>query len=100
MAVRGSISRRRLEELLEQVLVPVEPDLRFVRRLRARLVHYQGTGMGPLWMLVFGLAVATVVAVASLGLTLRVLLGFLGLLGIVTRRQADGRKGSRHPTQA
>lgn len=100
MAVTSSVSRRRLEELLEQVLVPVEPDLRFVRRLKARLVHYRGSGMGPLWALAFGLAIATVVAVASLGLTLRLLLGFLSLVGLVTRRQAAAQAEARRLTGA
>jgi hypothetical protein len=87
--VSASVSRQRLETLLAQVLVPVEPDLRFVRTLRARLVTYRGEGMGPIWMLAFGVGVATVVTVATLGLTLRVVLALLGVLGLLSRRRKE-----------
>jgi hypothetical protein len=82
------VSRQHLEELLRQVLVPVEPDLQFVRRLKARLVNYRGSGMGPIWGLAFGVGIATVVTVATLGLTLRLILALLGVVGGVSRRQA------------
>lgn len=90
---RNSVSRKRLEELLTEVLVPVEPDLHFVRKLKARLVTYQGSGVGPVWALAFGVGVATVVTVATLGLTLRVILALLGVLGSLPRGQ--GERGPR-----
>jgi len=89
-----SVSRKQLEDLLAQVLVPVEPDLRFVRTLKARLVTYRGPGMGPIWGLAFGVGVATVVTVATLGLTLRVILALLGIIGSVSRGKQEAGQHS------
>jgi len=84
-----SVSRKQLQDLLTQIMVPVEPDLRFVRILKARLVTYRGSGMGPIWGLAFGVGVATVVTVAALGLTLRVILALLGIIDSVSRQQRE-----------
>ncbi len=88
-----SVSRKQLENLLAQVLVPVEPDLRFVRTLKARLVTYRGSRIGPIWALAFGVGVATVTTVAVLGLTLRVILALAGVIGSVSRQR--GEAGAR-----
>lgn len=84
-----AVSRKQIEALLAQVLVPVEPDLRFVRTLKARLVTYRGSGIGPIWGLAFGVGMATVVTVATLGLTLRVILALLGIIGSISRQQRE-----------
>jgi hypothetical protein len=86
---REFVSRRQLEDLLSQVLVPVEPDIQFVRTLKARLVNYRGSGIGPIWGLAFGVGMATVITVATLGLTLRVILAILGILGSLSRQQTE-----------
>lgn len=84
----GRVSRKRVEQLLEAALVPVEPDRQFVSRLKARLVHYSGEGMSPFWAMAAGLAVATLLVVTSLALSLRLLLSILNLLA------GDGRNRS------
>jgi hypothetical protein len=99
-AKQNSVSRQQLESLLQQVLVPVEPDIRFVRKLRARLVTYRGSRIGPIWALAFGVGVATVITVASLGLTLRVILALLGVLGSVSRRRAESGSQAGLATEA
>ncbi len=95
-----SVSRKQLEDLLTQVLVPVEPDLRFVRTLKARLVTYRGSGMGPVWALAFGVGVATVVTVATLGLTLRVILALLGIIGSLPRQHGKSGKQTSAVSEA
>ncbi len=72
-------SRRDVERLLESALVPVEPSRQFVNRLKARLVRYRGGRMSPIWAMVAGLAVATLLVVTSLALALRLLLSLLTL---------------------
>lgn len=86
---------RALEALLQQALTPVEPSSRFVQTLRARLVAIQGGGMSPVWALVFAATVAVLFTIASIGLVLRVVLGLLSLLGLISRRPKDrGRRAS------
>lgn len=79
MGARNSarISRRQIERMLENALIPVEPDRRFIHTLKARLVDYKGQGMSPIWAMVTGLAVATLLVVTSLAFALRLLLSLL-----------------------
>jgi hypothetical protein len=81
----GRLKLNELESLLERVLVPVEPSARFAHRLKARLVTLQGAGPGEGWVLLAGILVAVLLAVAWLSVALRIALGILALLGIVQR---------------
>ena len=83
------MERKELESWLAQVLVPVEPNPRFLRRLRARLVTYQGGGLFSGWMIVVVLATALLLAITSLGLVIRLILGWLNLLGILGRKRRE-----------
>ena len=85
----AKMDRKELETWLAQVLVPVEPNPRFLRRLRARLVTYQGGGPFSGWMIVVVLATALLLATTALGLVLRLILGWLNLLGILGRKRPE-----------
>ncbi|MDX1600422.1 MAG: hypothetical protein R3191_02795 [Anaerolineales bacterium] len=80
--------------MLERALTPVEPDRQFIHRLRARLVHYQGQGMSPIWAMVTGLAVATLLVVTSLAVALRLLLSLLSLIGEDRRERSAAVEGT------
>jgi hypothetical protein len=79
----GRMKLNELEALLERVLVPVEPSARFAQRLKARLVTLRGAEPGESWVLLAGLLLAVVAAVAWLSVAIRLALGVLALLGIV-----------------
>ncbi len=81
------LEKKQLEAWLAQVLVPVEPNPRFLRRLRARLVIYQGRGLFSGWMMVVVLATALLLAITMLGLLIRLLLGWLNLIGMIGRKK-------------
>ena len=91
MVERKSVEmeRKDLEAWLAQVLIPVEPNPRFLRRLRARLVTYQGGGLFSGWMIVVVLATALLLAITALGLVIRLILGWLHLLGILGRKRSE-----------
>lgn len=84
-------SHDQLKAWLEQVLVPVEPSPRFLKRLRGRLVSYQGKRMPSIWMLVSVLAMMLVMVAGSLYLTLRIVLGLINLVGSIKRRRGRAR---------
>jgi hypothetical protein len=81
-----SIGRREVEALLREAFVPVEPSARFVRRLKARLVRYQGAGGSRIWAVVGGVVIAIVVVMAAFGLALRLFLGLLSAIGLLERQ--------------
>ena len=81
------MDRKTLEAKLSQVLVPVEPNRRFARRLRARLVTYEGESIFSGWFMFVVLATAVLIMVASFGLVIRLLLGFVSLIGLISHRQ-------------
>lgn len=85
------LNRKRIEQLLEESLVPVEPNSSFVRDLRARLVTVRGDQVLSPWMLVLILASAVIFIASALGLVLRVLLTLLGLVGLMERRRRDSK---------
>lgn len=86
----GTLSRKDLERLLEQTLVPVEPEAAFAERLRARLVAIQGSARPAAW-LVWVVGGATLVLVMTvLGLLLRIVLALVGLLQV-----AEGLRSER-----
>lgn len=80
------VSRNDIEELLRQVLVPVEPDHRFLRRLKARLVRYRGVDVPRGWAIVGGLAIAVLVLMAGFGLAFRLFLELLAMVGLLERK--------------
>jgi hypothetical protein len=82
------MDRRRLEALLAETLIPVEPSTSFIRRLRAAQVNYEGSGVLSAWQLVVVLATALVMLATSLGLVLRLILAVLSLIGVVTHQRS------------
>lgn len=95
--IPGSLNKDQLIDWLERVLQPVEPSRRFLRRLRARLVTYQGGRVSTGWLLVVTGGVILVIAALLLGLTLRLLLALLNMLGI-GQAQRRRRKKDVQPT--
>lgn len=83
---QDSIGRSEIEALLREVLVPIEPSPRFVRRLKARLVRYQGEGTSRIWAAVGGVVVGVIVVMAAFGLALRLFLGLLSAIGLLERK--------------
>jgi hypothetical protein len=88
------LSRKQIESLLSEVLTPVEPSSHFVRSLKARLVTYRGSNPLSPWMVLAVIGTAIVLAVTSIGVLLRFLVGLISLFGLLNnRRQTD--TGSR-----
>ena len=86
-ANRQRLDRKRIERLLEESLVPIEPNSSFVSDLRARLVTVRGGQVLSPWMLILLLASVAIFIASALGLVLRVLLALLGLVGLMERRR-------------
>ena len=86
-ANRQRLDRKRIEQLLEESLVPIEPSSSFVSDLRARLVTVRGGQVLSPWMLILLLASIAIFIASALGLVLRVLLALLGLVGLMERRR-------------
>ncbi len=95
--ISSALNKDQLIDWLEQVLQPVEPSRRFLRRLRARLVTYQGGRLPSGWMLVVAGGLILVIAVVLLGLMLRLFLGLLNMLGF-DREQRQRPKEDIRPT--
>jgi hypothetical protein len=83
------MERNELEAWLTQVLVPVEPNPRFLKRLRARLVVYQGGGLFSGWMILVVLATALLLAITALGLLVRLIVGWLNLLRLFEKKHRE-----------
>ncbi len=90
-ANRQRLDRKRIEQLLEDSLIPVEPSTSFVSDLRARLVTVQGGQVLSPWMLILILASVVIFIASVLGLVLRVLLALLGLVGLMERRRRSSK---------
>lgn len=89
MASSG-MSRKQIETLLSEVLKPVEPNSQFVRSLKARLVTYQGGGTLSPWMMLAVAGTAIALAITSVGVLLRMIVGLISLFGLLNnRRQAN-----------
>lgn len=86
-ANRQRLNRKRIEQLLEESLIPIEPSSSFVSDLRARLVTVRGGQVLSPWMLILLLASVAIFIASALGLVLRVLLALLGLVGLMERRR-------------
>lgn len=83
----ASLEKQQLEKWLTQVLVPVEPSARFLRRLRARLVTYRGDSLMSGWMVIVFLATIVLIAATSLGLFIRALIAWFSLIGMIGRKR-------------
>lgn len=83
----SGLSKKRLEELLTDILVPVEPSVKFIRRLRARLVTFHGKGPLSSWMVIVVIATVFLLAVTSIGLIIRIFLGWISLIGLISNRR-------------
>ena len=95
--ITGAVEKDQLIDWLEHVLQPVEPSRRFLRRLRARLVTYQGGRLPSGWLLVVTGGVVLVIIALLLGMGLRLLLGLLNLLS-VDQDKPRRRKKDIQPT--
>lgn len=90
-ANRQRLDRKQIEQLLEDSLIPIEPNTSFVRDLRARLVTVRGGQVLSPWMLILILASVVIFIASALGLVLRVLLALLGLVGLMERRRRSSK---------
>ena len=90
-ANRQRLDRKRIEQLLEESLIPIEPNTSFVSDLRARLVTVRGGQVLSPWMLILILASVVIFIASALGLVLRVLLALLGLVGLIERRRRSSK---------
>ena len=86
---RQRLDRKRIEQLLQDSLVRVEPNSSFVSDLRARLVTVKGDQALSPWMVVLLLASILIFIASALGFILRVVLALLGLIGLMERRRRD-----------
>jgi hypothetical protein len=83
---RAHLDKKQLEQWLEESLVPVEPSSRFLKRLHARLVTFQGQGALSGWMLVVVFVTALMLGVTVIGLIIRSILAWLNVLGLMNRK--------------
>ena len=90
-ANRQRLNRKRIEQLLEDSLVPIEPSTSFVSDLRARLITVRGGQVLSPWMLILIMASVVIFIASVLGLVLRVLLALLGLIGLMERRRRSSK---------
>jgi len=90
-ANRQRLDRKRIEQLLEDSLIPIEPSSSFVSDLRARLVTVRGGQVLSPCMLLLVLASVVIFIASALGLVLRVLLALLGLVGLMERRRRNSK---------
>ena len=90
-ANRQRLDRKQIEQLLEDSLIPIEPNISFVSDLRARLVTVRGGQVLSPWMLILILASVVIFIASALGLVLRVLLALLGLVGLMERRRRSSK---------
>jgi hypothetical protein len=86
------ISKKDIERLLSDTLIPVEPSQEFLKKLQGRLVMYRGRRPVNGWMIVAVLATAALIAISALGLVLRILVALVGFIGIlINRRRSNSR---------
>jgi hypothetical protein len=86
------MERKDIERMLGEILVPVSPSDTFIKRLRARLVVYRGGNPLNPWTIVVVIATMILLLVAGLGLFLRVIIGWIGLLGLLEQRRKQNSK--------
>lgn len=91
-AKRPEVSGKQLEAWLSRVLVPVEPSPRFIGRLRARLVTYQGRQFPPVWFVVAIGASLLLVIASVIGQAVRVLVAITAILAAAGRKRQERAK--------
>ncbi|MBN2554392.1 MAG: hypothetical protein JXA97_00510 [Anaerolineales bacterium] len=86
------MERNNLEALLANVLVPVEPSLKFTKRLRARLVNYRGGRPFSGWTAIVVVASVVLMAAGMIGMAVRIISAWVHLVGAETlnRQKAAG----------
>ncbi len=94
-ARRPEVNGKQLEAWLARVLVPVEPNPRFVGRLRARLVTYQGRKFPPVWFVVAVAASLLLVIASVTGHALRILIAIAAILAAGGRRRQEAAGEAR-----
>ncbi len=80
-------SKKDIERLLSDTLIPVEPNPEFLQKLQARLVTYQGRRSVNGWMVFAVIATAALLAISALGLVFRLLVMLTSLVGILLNRR-------------
>lgn len=85
------MDNKQIEQMLADTLVPVEPSPKFLRKLRARLVRYHGGQRFSWWMLIVVSASVILIGITLIGLLIRGISAWLGLLGGL------GRRGGKPP---
>ncbi len=86
------MSKKEIERLLTDTLIPVEPNQDFLTRLQAKLVTYRGNKAINGWMVFAILATAALIAVSALGLVLRILVALAGFVGLLINRRGSGSR--------
>lgn len=81
-----SMGRSELESWLKEVLIPVEPNPKFIRELRGNLVHVTGSNVFSAWMLILLIAMTLLYITSWMGVTLRILLALIGIVGFIRPR--------------
>jgi len=89
--IRQRLDRKRIEKLLSESLVPVDPSPVFVSELRGRLVTIKGDQLFSPWILILILASLVIFIASALGVAIRLLLGLLGLIGLMERRRDQSK---------
>lgn len=79
------MQREHIETLLADVFVPVEPNPRFSKRLRARLVNYRGGRSFSGWTAIVVVASAALMAAGLVGMLVRFIAAGFQLLGLTGR---------------
>ena len=87
----GVLDTRRLEGILQRVLVPVEPSARFARRLRSRLASVPGGRWAPAWLIVGLVVLGLLLAAALVAFVLRLLLAGNALWARIRQRRSRQR---------
>lgn len=76
-----------LEEWLSQLFIPVEPNDRFIKRLKAKLIRIHGKEPFSGWMMIGTLAMALMILLTVLGFILRIVLLLLSIFGFIDRKR-------------
>lgn len=76
---RELLTQEKLEDWLTRALIPVEPNPRFLKRLRARLIRYHGGKPFSIWMILAVVTSAILLILFTLASLLRVVLALGGL---------------------
>jgi hypothetical protein len=86
------ISKKDIERLLSDTLIPVEPSQDFLKKLQGKLIIYRGRQPVNGWMIVALLATAALIAISALGLVMRILVALGGIIGLLlNRRRSNSR---------